>query len=81
MLLDEADINPENVIILQEQKGMEAMIDALMNMTDKKLAKLNERRRETLPLSDLCIGMQLLLLVILYVVYASLHLVLHFKYL
>ncbi|KZL89289.1 galactarate dehydratase [Clostridium magnum] len=58
MLIDEADINPENVIILQEQKGMGAMIDALMNMADKKLARLNERRRETLPLSDLCIGLQ-----------------------
>lgn len=58
MLLDEADINPENVIVLQEEKGMEAMINALMDMADKKLAKLNKRRRETLPLSDLCIGMQ-----------------------
>lgn len=58
MLIDEADINPENVIILQEQKGMQAMIDALMHMADKKLARLNERRRETLPLYDLCIGLQ-----------------------
>lgn len=58
MLLDEADIIPENVIVLQEQKGMDAMINALMDMADKKLAKLNKRKRETLPLSDLCIGMQ-----------------------
>jgi galactarate dehydratase len=58
MLLDEADISLENVIILQEQKGMDAMINSLMEMADKKLAKLNERSRETLPLSDLCIGMQ-----------------------
>ena len=58
MLLDEADISPENVIVLQEQKGIDAMISALMNMADKKLAKLNQRKRETLPLSDLCIGMQ-----------------------
>jgi galactarate dehydratase len=58
MLLDEADINHENVIVLQEQKGMDAMINALMNMADKKLAKLNKRKRETIPLSDLCIGMQ-----------------------
>ena len=28
MLLDEADITPENVIILQEQKGFDAMVDA-----------------------------------------------------
>jgi galactarate dehydratase len=58
MLLDEADISSENVIILQEQKGMDAMIDALMKMADKKLERLNKRRRETLPLSELCIGMQ-----------------------
>ncbi|MDS0528448.1 galactarate dehydratase [Clostridium sp. SHJSY1] len=58
MLLDEEDIIPENVIVLQELKGMDAMIDALMKMADKKLARLNERRREILPLSELCIGMQ-----------------------
>lgn len=58
MLLDEADITPENVIILQEKKGFDAMIDALMEMADKKLAILNQRKRVTLPLSKLCIGMQ-----------------------
>ena len=58
MLLDEADISPDNVIVLQEQKGFGAMVDAIMNMADKKLAVLNERRREELPLSELCIGMQ-----------------------
>lgn len=57
-LLDAEDISPENVIILQEQKGFNAMIDAIMKMAEKKLAILNERKRETLPLSDLCIGMQ-----------------------
>jgi galactarate dehydratase len=58
MLLDEADISPDNVIILQDIKGFEAMIDALMNMAEKKLQILNERKRETLPLSDLLVGMQ-----------------------
>ena len=57
-LLDKEDISPENVIVLQEQKGFDAMIRAIMEMADKKLAILNERKRETLPLSDLCIGMQ-----------------------
>ncbi|WP_124065568.1 galactarate dehydratase [Clostridium sp. E02] len=57
-LLDEADINKDNVIILQEQAGYEAMIEALMNMADQKLQILNKRKREILPLSDLCIGMQ-----------------------
>ena len=58
MLIDEADISPENVITLQEIKGFTAMIDAVMNMADKKLARLNARKRETLPLSDLLVGMQ-----------------------
>ncbi|SKA84529.1 galactarate dehydratase [Caloramator quimbayensis] len=58
MILDKADISPDNVIILQDIKGFEAMIEALMEMADKKLSKLNERRRVELPLSDLIIGMQ-----------------------
>ena len=49
---------PENVIVLQEHKGHDAMIAALMEMAEKKLRILNERRRETLPLSDLLVGMQ-----------------------
>jgi galactarate dehydratase len=58
MLLDAADNNPDNVIIMQDKKGFKAMVDALMEMADKKLAKLNTRKRVTLPLSDLVIGMQ-----------------------
>ena len=58
MLIDEADISPENVIVLQEEKGFDAMINALMEMAEKKLKILNERKRETLPLSELLVGMQ-----------------------
>ncbi len=58
MLLDEADIKPENVIVLQELEGFQAMIDALMKMAEVKLRILDERRREPLNLSELCIGMQ-----------------------
>ena len=58
MLVDEADINPENVIILQELAGFNAMIDKLMEVAEVKLKRLNERKREILPLSDLLIGMQ-----------------------
>lgn len=49
---------PENVVVLQECHGFASMIDAIMQMADKKLAKLEKRRRMTLPLSRLCIGMQ-----------------------
>lgn len=49
---------PENVLVLQEHKGHEAIMKALLDMAEKKLAILNERKRETLPISDLLIGMQ-----------------------
>lgn len=58
MLCEAKDINPENVIILQDKKGFADMIDSIMEMAEKKLAILNKRKRETLPLSDLLIGMQ-----------------------
>ncbi|MCH3918474.1 MAG: galactarate dehydratase [Spirochaetia bacterium] len=57
-LLDSEDNNSDNVIMLQDCKGFNAMIDALMTMADKKLRKLNTRKRTTLPLSALCIGLQ-----------------------
>ena len=49
---------PENVIVLQDYKGHDAIMDALMGMAEKKLAILERRRREPLPLSELLIGMQ-----------------------
>lgn len=58
MLIEEGEISNDNVIILQEIEGFHAMIQAIVDMADKKLRILNERKRETLPLSDLCIGMQ-----------------------
>ena len=58
MLVDPENNTPENVIVLQENPGFEANIKAIMDMAEKKLKILNERRREELPLSDLLIGMQ-----------------------
>lgn len=58
MLLDEPDIKPENLIVLQEEKGFDAMVNSIMSMAEEKLKILNERKRVTLPLSDLLIGMQ-----------------------
>ncbi len=57
-MLDPEDITPENVIVLQDCNGFEDMMDKLLAMADKKLAALNERKRKTLPLSQLCVGMQ-----------------------
>ncbi|MGN0268253.1 MAG: galactarate dehydratase [Lachnospiraceae bacterium] len=50
--------NEENVVVLQNYKGYEAMTNAIIEMAEKKLKILNERKRETLPLSDLLVGMQ-----------------------
>ena len=49
---------PENVLVIQEISGFENIIKAIMDMADQKLQILNQRRRETLPLSDLLVGMQ-----------------------
>lgn len=58
-LLPSEENNPENVIILQETPGgFEGMIKAIMNMAETKLARLEQRRREELPLSDLVCGFQ-----------------------
>ena len=58
MLLDKRENNGENVIVLQKLPGFAAMIDSICTMAEKKLRKLNERRRVTLPLEKLCVGMQ-----------------------
>ena len=57
-VLPPEDINPENVLTLQDYPGHDAMMQAILNMAEAKLKKLNERRREELPLSELLIGMQ-----------------------
>lgn len=57
-VLPPEDITPENCLTLQDWKGHDAMMQAILDMADKKLQKLNCRRREELPLSELLIGMQ-----------------------
>ena len=58
MLVGPEKNTPENVIVLQDRKGFEANMEAIMQMSEKKLAVLNARRREELPLSDLLVGLQ-----------------------
>jgi galactarate dehydratase len=52
------DNTPENVIVLQECHGFDDMMKQIMDMADRKLKKLELRRRITLPLSDLLVGME-----------------------
>jgi galactarate dehydratase len=58
MLLDQDMITSDYVVTLQNLKGHDAIMEAIMDMAEKKLQKLNQRRRVGLPLSDLCIGLQ-----------------------
>lgn len=57
-VLPPEDITPENCLTLQDWKGHDAMMQAILDMADKKLQRLNLRKREELPLSELLIGMQ-----------------------
>lgn len=57
-VLPPEDIIPENVLTLQDWAGHDAMMNAILDMADKKLQNLNKRVREELPLSELLIGMQ-----------------------
>lgn len=57
-VLPPEDITPENVLTLQDWNGHDAMMQAILDMAEKKLEKLNRRTREELPLSELLIGMQ-----------------------
>jgi len=66
-------LQPERLLPQREDKGAEAsivslqderhrgfgdMVASIMEMADKRLAELNERRRETCPASDLVVGLQ-----------------------
>ena len=57
-VLPDEDITPENVLTLQDYAGHDAMMQAIMDMAEQKLKKLNMRTRKELPLSELLVGMQ-----------------------
>lgn len=58
MILEPEENNPENVIILQECQGYNAMIDSICSAAKRKLEILNRRRRVELPVSRLRMGAQ-----------------------
>ncbi|MDY3617614.1 UxaA family hydrolase [Agathobaculum sp.] len=57
-VLEPDEITPENRLVLQECRGFEAMVSAICRMAEPKLRRLNERKREPLPLSQLMVGLQ-----------------------
>jgi len=48
------------ILLLQDEgiHGFDAMVAAMMEMAEKRLVRLNRRRRETCPASDLVVGVQ-----------------------
>ena len=59
-ILDSAAEAPLDVVCLQSENhvGFMSMIDSIMQSADKHLARLNARRRETVPASALVVGVQ-----------------------
>jgi len=49
-----------DIVRLQDERfvGFEAMVDAIMDRADERLAALNRRHRESCPASDLVVGVQ-----------------------
>lgn len=50
----------DQILYLQDEKfrGFSEMVDGIMKMADRHLQKLNRRKRESCPASDLVVGMQ-----------------------
>lgn len=48
------------ILYLQDEafRGFSEMVDGMLQMADRHLQKLNQRKRETCPVSDLVVGMQ-----------------------
>jgi galactarate dehydratase len=51
-------LESSNIIRLQDQLGFAETVSAIMTAAEKRLTRLNERRRETCPASQLVVGLQ-----------------------
>ncbi len=52
---------PEDIILTMQDPayaGFQAMVDEMLERAERHLAKLNQRKRETVPVSELVVGMQ-----------------------
>jgi len=58
--LKKINVEESQIIRLQDEKhvGFKAMVDDIMQTAERHLQKLNQRQRETCPVSDLVVGMQ-----------------------
>lgn len=50
--------NQDDLVILQDCHGFMAMVDTIYKKAEERLVKLNQRKREPVPVSELVIGMQ-----------------------
>lgn len=50
--------NSANIISLQDQDGFSGMVQAIMNMAEERLRRLNCRQRVACPVSELVVGLQ-----------------------
>lgn len=59
-LVREGHDQKDDMVCLQEvqEEGFGGMVNRLMTMVETRLAKLDQRRRETCPVSDLVVGLQ-----------------------
>lgn len=57
-VLEESEINDDNRVVLQDCVGFDGMIQAIATRAERKLAQLEQRRRQPLPLSSLVVGLQ-----------------------
>lgn len=58
MLLPPEEIDADTCLTLQDYGGYETMMRAILELAERKLKRLDQRRRRELPLGDLMIGMQ-----------------------
>ena len=60
LLPDSDDNSGDSILYLQDEAftGFQEMVDGIMEMAERHLKKLNNRNRETCPVSDLVVGMQ-----------------------
>lgn len=52
------DKEQSNTVLLQEHQGFHNMIEAIMKLAEERLKTLNERKRVSVPLSKLVVGLQ-----------------------
>lgn len=58
--INQSTINQSSILYLQDEsfEGFYEMVDGIMEMAEKHLQKLNQRKRETCSAADLVVGMQ-----------------------